>query len=148
LLRRIVETPGAFRIRLSSLECNELSEDLLRLVADSDKIAPHLHLPLQSGSARVLTEMGRRYSPAAYARWVELAARLMPGRHRADVIVGFPTEGKRISMKRSVSSRGFPDLSPCIPVFPKARDARAAMKARAPERSATLWAARLKRLGG
>jgi len=88
-----VEEP---RFRLSSLEPMELSEDLLDLMARSDRLCRHLHLPLQSGDGGVLKAMGRPYTPEDYRAWVEEACRRVPGICiGADVIVGFPGESER-----------------------------------------------------
>jgi len=93
LVRRIAEERLVPRLRLGSVEPNELSDELLGLMAASDAICPHVHLPLQSGSDSVLHRMGRRYT-AQFFR--ELAARingLLPDAFiGADVIAGFPGE--------------------------------------------------------
>lgn len=81
------------RLRIGSLEPNEVSDELLQLMAHSTRICPHLHLPLQSGSDSVLQRMGRHYS-ARYFR--ELVARIVSALPDAfigaDVIAGFPGE--------------------------------------------------------
>ncbi|MBI4083999.1 MAG: MiaB/RimO family radical SAM methylthiotransferase [Candidatus Lambdaproteobacteria bacterium] len=86
--------PGIARVRLSSIEPTTVAEGLLERMADpAHALAPFLHLPLQSGSARVLAAMRRRYDPAAYRRFAEQAlervADLCLG---TDVMVGFPGE--------------------------------------------------------
>jgi threonylcarbamoyladenosine tRNA methylthiotransferase MtaB len=81
------------RIRISSIEPNLLSDEIIALVASSEKFCPHFHIPLQSGSPRILRLMQRRYQPELYRSRVEQIKRLMP--HAgvgADVIVGFPGE--------------------------------------------------------
>ncbi len=81
------------RVRLSSIEVLHLDDLLLRVVADSPWICRHLHLPLQSGSDRVLCRMRRRYSAHGYATRLEAARRTLPGVIiGADVIAGFPGE--------------------------------------------------------
>lgn len=85
------------RFRLSSLEATEVDEPLADVMAAApDRLAPHLHAPLQSGSDRVLKRMGRHwYSAATYRAAVErLAARVSPLGLGADVIVGFPGESE------------------------------------------------------
>ncbi len=81
------------RLRIGSVEPNEVSGELLALMARSEIICPHLHLPLQSGSDAVLSRMGRRYT-AAFFR--ELMSRITPALPDAfvgaDVIAGFPGE--------------------------------------------------------
>lgn len=84
---------GVRRYRISSIEPNLLSEDIIRMVAASDKFMPHFHIPLQSGSNEVLGRMRRRYRRELYAERVALIRSLMP--HcgiGVDVIVGFPGE--------------------------------------------------------
>ncbi len=81
------------RYRVSSIEPNLLSEDIIRMVASSKKFMPHFHIPLQSGSNEILRLMRRRYQRELYAERVEHIMSLMP--HCAigvDVIVGFPSE--------------------------------------------------------
>jgi len=93
LVKEIVKVPGLYRLRLSSIEPIEFSEELIEVVTGSEKVAPHLHIPLQSGSDRVLTLMRRRYTAKDYRRVVEKILSLNPeiciG---TDVMVGFPGE--------------------------------------------------------
>ncbi|MEY3194859.1 MAG: hypothetical protein RIQ78_956 [Bacteroidota bacterium] len=86
-----VETVARFRI--SSIEPNLLTDEIMGFVAESQRFMPHFHLPLQSGNDKQLREMRRRYSRALYAERVATIKRLMP--HACigcDVIVGFPGE--------------------------------------------------------
>ena len=93
LLERLVAIPGLGRLRLSSIEPTEFTPELLDLLASSRTICPHLHVPLQSGSAAVLRAMRRPYGPEAFARLIErLAATLPDPALGADVIAGFPGE--------------------------------------------------------
>ncbi len=94
LVRRVAELPGAFRVRLSSLEAAEVSEELVELLADRlERICAHLHLPLQSGSDRVLRRMRRAWPVGVLLeRCARLAARLDRPALTTDVIVGFPGE--------------------------------------------------------
>lgn len=86
---------GRFRLRLSSIEPEDLTPDLLRAYAVTAAVCPHLHLPLQSGNARVLAAMGRRYTPDAYARLLaEARAARADTAVTTDVIVGFPGESE------------------------------------------------------
>lgn len=81
------------RVRLSSIEPLEVPLGLLRDPATAAAVCPHLHLPLQSGSARVLAAMGRPYDPAGYRAAVQAALALRPDACvGADVIAGFPGE--------------------------------------------------------
>jgi threonylcarbamoyladenosine tRNA methylthiotransferase MtaB len=93
LLRAMVEIPGLRWIRMSSLLPAYFTPELLEVVTGSPVIAPHLHVPLQSGSDRVLRRMRRPYTVAMYRRLVERLASSIPRLGLgADVIVGFPGE--------------------------------------------------------
>jgi threonylcarbamoyladenosine tRNA methylthiotransferase MtaB len=95
LIRQLDAVAGIERYRISSIEPNLLSEDIVRFVAESKKFMPHFHIPLQSGSNEILGAMRRRYKRELYAERVALIKTLMP--HCAigvDVIVGFPGEGE------------------------------------------------------
>lgn len=96
LLRAILEQiPGEYRIRLGSIEPLEVKPELLNLMAAGKQICRHLHIPLQSGSDRVLALMNRRYRRDYYLRLVEEIARLIPEAGiAADVMVGFPAESE------------------------------------------------------
>jgi threonylcarbamoyladenosine tRNA methylthiotransferase MtaB len=96
LVQRLEEINGIERYRISSIEPNLLSEDIIRFVAQSKKFMPHFHIPLQSGSNEILGLMRRRYKRELYAERVEMIKSLMP--HCAigvDVIVGFPSESDK-----------------------------------------------------
>lgn len=85
--------PGVERFRISSIEPNLLTDEVIQLVARSKRFMPHFHIPLQSGSDRILGLMRRRYRRELYANRVALIKELMP--HcciGVDVIVGFPGE--------------------------------------------------------
>ncbi|UMZ74029.1 tRNA (N(6)-L-threonylcarbamoyladenosine(37)-C(2))-methylthiotransferase MtaB [Natranaerofaba carboxydovora] len=85
-----------FRIRLSSLEPIEITEDVLYAIKESKKICKHLYLPLQSGSDRILELMKRNYSIDEFSRIVEKARKLMPDISIiSDIIVGFPDESEK-----------------------------------------------------
>ncbi len=93
LVRRLLKETSVERLRLSSVEPMDFSDDLLRLMADSPRIAKHVHAPLQSGSDRVLRRMHRKYRPRHYADRIEKARALMPDcAVGADVMTGFPGE--------------------------------------------------------
>ena len=96
LLGRLVAIPGLGRLRLSSVEPTEFTPELLDLLAAAPAICPHLHIPLQSGSAAVLQSMRRPYGPEEFARVVGQLARALPDPGLgADVIAGFPGERER-----------------------------------------------------
>lgn len=93
LVQALDAVNGIERYRISSIEPNLLTNDIIEWVANSDKFMPHFHIPLQSGSNAVLSAMRRRYKRELYADRVSRIKTLMP--HCAigvDVIVGFPGE--------------------------------------------------------
>lgn len=93
LVRQLDEVEGIERYRISSIEPNLLSNDIIEFVANSRKFMPHFHIPLQSGSNDILSRMRRRYRRELYAEKVACIKQFMP--HCAigvDVIVGFPSE--------------------------------------------------------
>jgi len=95
LIRELEKVAGIDRYRISSIEPNLLSNEIIEFVANSDKFMPHFHIPLQSGSNRILGSMRRRYRREVYADRVKFIKALMP--HCAigvDVIVGFPSESE------------------------------------------------------
>src|SRR4029077_1506288 len=93
LVRRLLYETGVERLRLSSVEPMDWSDDLLVLVAESGRIAKHVHAPLQSGSDTVLCRMHRRYRPRHYADRIAKARAAMPDcAVGADVMTGFPGE--------------------------------------------------------
>ena len=93
LVKALDKVDGIQRYRISSIEPNLLSNEIIEFVANSDKFMPHFHIPLQSGCNKILGLMRRRYKRELYAERVQLIKSLMP--HCAigvDVIVGFPGE--------------------------------------------------------
>jgi threonylcarbamoyladenosine tRNA methylthiotransferase MtaB len=93
LLRRLLDETEVARLRISSVEPMDFSDDLLTLMAESPRIAKHVHAPLQSGSDRVLRRMHRKYRPRHYADRVLKARAWMPDAAiGADVMTGFPGE--------------------------------------------------------
>jgi threonylcarbamoyladenosine tRNA methylthiotransferase MtaB len=93
LLRRLLNETEMPRIRLSSVEPMDFSDDLLGLMSESPRIAKHVHAPLQSGSDTILRKMHRKYRPRHYADRLDKARALMPyASIGADVMTGFPGE--------------------------------------------------------
>jgi threonylcarbamoyladenosine tRNA methylthiotransferase MtaB len=93
LLRAILEQTGLERLRLSSIEPMDWSEELIELAAGSPRIAKHAHVPLQSGSDHILRRMHRKYRPWHYAQRLHKIREAMPtAAIGADVMVGFPGE--------------------------------------------------------
>lgn len=93
LVRRLNDIPGMFRLRLSSLESNEVDEAFIADIAGCEKVVPHWHLCLQSGSDSVLARMRRRYRSQRFLDTVEqMRSVLDRAAFSTDVIVGFPGE--------------------------------------------------------
>ena len=93
VVRRILGETPLDRLRLSSIEPQDVTEDFIRLVASSPRLARHFHIPLQSGCDRILRAMHRWYRTAHYAERANLVRRTLPDAAiGADVIVGFPGE--------------------------------------------------------
>ncbi len=93
LLLRMVDIPGDFRIRVSSIEPNLLNDDIIELTASSERICRHFHIPLQSGSPDILKMMRRRYKVQDYKNLIDkLNSRIPDIGIGVDVIVGFPGE--------------------------------------------------------
>ncbi len=93
LLYRLAKVDGILRYRISSIEPNLLTDDIIDFVADTPVMVPHFHIPLQSGNNAVLGAMRRRYRREVYSHRVEYIRRRMPEASiGADVIVGYPTE--------------------------------------------------------
>jgi len=93
LAKALNELPFEIRYRISSIEPNLLENRTIELVANSSKFVPHFHIPLQSGSDKILRKMRRRYLTGLYSDRVEVIKKLMPDCCiGVDVIVGFPGE--------------------------------------------------------
>ena len=96
LIKALEDVDGIDRYRISSIEPNLLSQEIIEFVSKSKKFAPHFHLPLQSGSDHILRLMDRRYRTDLYSHRVEAIKGLMPNACiGADVIVGFPGESEK-----------------------------------------------------
>lgn len=98
LIKALNEVPGIERYRISSIEPNLLTEEMIDWIASGTKFLPHFHIPLQSGSDTVLKEMGRRYDTESFRHKIQYIRNKMehPGSPKVffgiDVIVGFPGE--------------------------------------------------------
>ena len=93
LCQALDQTEGIERFRISSIEPNLLTEEIIELVAKSNKFMPHFHIPLQSGSNKILGLMRRRYKRELYQERIAMVKSLMPDcAIGVDVIVGFPSE--------------------------------------------------------
>ncbi|MFH2054314.1 MAG: tRNA (N(6)-L-threonylcarbamoyladenosine(37)-C(2))-methylthiotransferase MtaB [bacterium] len=85
------------RIRISSIEPTTINPDLVRYMANSEKLCRHLHIPLQSGDDRILKTMKRRHTAAQYGKFVEWVAQTVPDIGLgSDIMVGFPGEGDEV----------------------------------------------------
>ncbi len=94
LIRLLSKESGLARLRLSSIEPQQVGPELIALVEEG-ALSPHLHIPLQSGSVRVLKDMDRRYCPTEYLAVIDRLKERVPGVSiSTDIMVGFPTEGE------------------------------------------------------
>lgn len=93
LIKELDKIEGIERFRISSIEPNLLSNDIIKFVSQSERFMPHFHIPLQSGSNKILELMRRKYKRELYVERVNEIKRLMPyACIGVDVIVGFPNE--------------------------------------------------------
>ena len=93
VLKMLLRIPGLERLRISSIEPTTIPGTVLDLMADSEKLCPHLHIPVQSGADSVLEKMRRLYSRAEFLRFVERAEKKVPDiLIGTDMMVGFPGE--------------------------------------------------------
>jgi len=93
LFRKLDRIPGDWRMRLSSIETNEVADDFIKAAADCEHLCPQFHPALQSGSDSVLARMRRRYRVGAFLDKLDRIRRIMPDvAFTTDVIVGFPGE--------------------------------------------------------
>ncbi len=96
VLKELKTLPGLERIRLSSLEVNEVTDSLIDVIADSDIICSHLHMPLQSGDDYILKRMNRKYNSNQYLQTLEkIKEKLKLPSISTDVMVGFPGEKRK-----------------------------------------------------
>ncbi len=100
LLRALDRVEGVERYRISSIEPNLITDEIIELCARSPKFMPHFHIPLQSGSTKLLGAMRRRYTADKYRERIAKIRELMPDSFLGvDVIVGFPGEGEEEFME-------------------------------------------------
>lgn len=93
LLKKLVEIPNIFRIRLSSIEINEITDGIIDLIKNNKIMAKHLHIPLQSGSNKILKLMNRKYDLNYFINKINLIRKEIPDISiTTDLIVGFPNE--------------------------------------------------------
>ena len=96
LLREVAAIDGLWRVRLSSIEPNDVTDELLEVFGEMPTVAPHFHLPLQSGSDRILRRMNRQYAADEFRLTIDRLKNSLPDPAvTGDVIVGFPGESER-----------------------------------------------------
>lgn len=96
LLKEIIKIKNLYRIRISSIEINELTDPILDLIKDNKIIAKHLHIPLQSGSDKILKLMDRKYDLKFYKDRIEKIRKMIKDVSiTTDLIVGFPNENEK-----------------------------------------------------
>ncbi|SDC73849.1 MULTISPECIES: tRNA (N(6)-L-threonylcarbamoyladenosine(37)-C(2))-methylthiotransferase MtaB [unclassified Candidatus Frackibacter] len=113
LIKELIRIPDLERIRLSSIEATEVSQELIDLIADEKKLCRHLHLPLQSGSNKVLKAMNRDYTTEEFAAKITQIREQIPEiAVTTDVMVGFPgeTEEDFNTTYGFIKELGFSDL--------------------------------------
>ncbi|WP_277995558.1 tRNA (N(6)-L-threonylcarbamoyladenosine(37)-C(2))-methylthiotransferase MtaB [Desulfitibacter alkalitolerans] len=113
LLSELVKISGLKRLRISSLDPDEIDTDLLELMTENEKICPHYHIPLQSGDDLILQKMGRKYTLDDYRRLVtDIRNKRPEAAFTTDVIVGFPGETEELfaNTKEFIKEIGFADL--------------------------------------
>ena len=100
LIERMDMLNGIERIRISSIEPNLLSDEIIEFCSHSEKFMPHFHIPLQSGSNKILRSMGRKYNKSDFVSRIKKIKSLIPEACiGVDVIVGFPTETEKDFME-------------------------------------------------
>ncbi len=118
LIKEIIRIcPSLYRLRISSIEANEVTEELIALISKTPMLAKHLHIPLQSGNDEILNLMNRKYTIEDFKNKIDLIRKYMPEvAITTDVIVGFPTETEEqfISTYEFIKKMKFSDLH----VFP------------------------------
>ena len=150
LVRQIDDEQIVPRLRIGSIEPNEVSQDLLTLMASSKIICPHLHLPLQSGSDSVLKRMGRPYTSAMFRDLMSRITAAMPNVFiGADVIAGFPgeTEAEFNETVTLLEELPFSDLH-VFPYSSRPGTRAAGMPGHLPANMVTERAARLRNIAG
>ena len=95
LVKDILDVEGLYRLRISSIEESEITDELVELLKTNEKLAKHLHIPLQAGSDEVLKKMNRKYDLKTYISRVKNIQKILPDvAITTDVIVGFPGESE------------------------------------------------------
>jgi len=140
LLAELVKIDGLMRLRISSIEATELTEDVLAVLASSDRVAKHLHIPIQSGSNTILKAMNRKYELAAFETQIGRIRERLPGVSiTTDLIVGFPGETDEMFTEslETVKRIGFSDMH-VFPYSPRNGTKAAARSDQIPEMTKTM----------
>lgn len=128
LLEELIKTPNLLRLRISSIEINELNNRVLEIIKNSKILVPHLHVPLQSGSEEILKQMNRKYNKAFFKDKINYIRSIKDDiSFTTDVIVGFPGETEEMHKEslEFIESIGFTKVH----VFPYSdRDGTVASK--------------------
>lgn len=96
VINAIEDIQGLLRIRLSSIEARDVTDELIDKIANSKKVCPHLHIPIQSGDDEILKKMNRRYTRVYYLSLIKKIKKRIPGiAITTDVLVGFPGESQK-----------------------------------------------------
>ncbi len=107
LIEQVLQVPGLERLRLSSIEPNEIGEPLMQLMRQYPNFCRHLHIPLQAGQDRILKAMNRRYNTAEYRAIIDMVRSFVPEiAITTDVIVGFPSETARCRRRKRSAVAG------------------------------------------
>ena len=96
LLKLLNNIPGNFHLKFLTSHPKDMSDELIKTIAQSKKIAKEIHLPIQSGDNQILKKMNRGYTTAHYRNLIKKIRRKIPGvKISTDIIVGFPTETEK-----------------------------------------------------
>ena len=100
LISKLIKIPGLDRLRISSIEVTELNDDVLKLLAESNVLVDHLHIPIQAGSDEILKAMNRKYDLNFFYEKIKEIRKIRPSISiSTDVIVGFPGEDEELFQK-------------------------------------------------
>ena len=148
LLRALDGVKGIERYRISSIEPNLLTDEIIDICARSDKFQPHFHIPIQSGCDKVLKDMHRRYNTAMFEARIEAVRKAMPDAFIGiDVIAGFPGESDEdFQQTYDFLERLAPAFLHVFPFSTRANTPAAAMKNKVQDSVKTARAARLEAL--
>ncbi len=134
LVESLLRIPSLERLRLSSVEIGEIDDDLLTLLEQEEKLAPHLHIPLQHGADTVLARMNRRYDVKTFKETIAKVRAAVPGiAITTDVIAGFPgeSEAEFHELEETIEAIGFSELH-VFPFSPRPLTKAAAMPDQVP----------------